>query len=137
MIMCPFLLGNIDQIFKKGEFDRISIFREGLLGKRECFFQGGWSSYIKNNLKYQILTNKKSLETKMFLYVITKNLNWEVLTKNLVTFKRWNGMRMKNFSIMGVHWKIWFLEEEGLTENQYIWGSRLKRGELGHISNLS
>ena len=39
----------------------------------------------------------------MFLYVITKNLNWEVLTKHLVTFKRWNGMRMKNFNIMGVH----------------------------------
>ena len=34
----------------------------------------------------------------MFLSVLTKNLNWESLTKNLVTF---------NF-IMGVHWKIWF-----------------------------
>ena len=27
----------------------------------------------------------------MFLSVITKNLNWEVLTKNFVTFKRWDG----------------------------------------------
>ena len=33
----------------------------------------------------------------MFFSVITKNLNWEILTKNLVTFKRWDGLRMKNF----------------------------------------
>ena len=26
----------------------------------------------------------------MFFSVITKNLNWEILTKNLVTFKRWD-----------------------------------------------
>ena len=25
----------------------------------------------------------------MFFSVITKNSNWEILTKNLVTFKRW------------------------------------------------
>ena len=44
----------------------------------------------------------------MFFSVITKNLNWEILTKNLVTFKRWNwvkdahyGGSMKN--ITGVH----------------------------------
>ena len=30
----------------------------------------------------------------MFLSVLTKNLNWESLTKNLVTF---------NFNIMGLH----------------------------------
>ena len=39
----------------------------------------------------------------MFLSVITKNLNWVILTKNLVTFKKWDGLRMKNFNIMGVH----------------------------------
>ena len=26
----------------------------------------------------------------MLFSVITKNLNWEILTKNLVTFKRWD-----------------------------------------------
>ena len=26
----------------------------------------------------------------MCLSLMNKNLNWEVLTKNLVTFKRWN-----------------------------------------------
>ena len=36
----------------------------------------------------------------MFFSVTTKNLNWEILTKNLVTFKmRWG--LMKNFSVMG------------------------------------
>ena len=30
---------------------------------------------------------------KKFLSLITKNLNWEILTKNLVTFKRWDGVK--------------------------------------------
>ena len=40
----------------------------------------------------------------MFFSVITKNLNWEILTNNLVTFKRWDGVKdgMKNFNIIGV-----------------------------------
>ena len=29
----------------------------------------------------------------MFLSSITKNLNWEILTNNLVTFKRWDGVK--------------------------------------------
>ena len=29
----------------------------------------------------------------MFFSLITKNLNWEILTKNLVTFKRWGGIK--------------------------------------------
>ena len=28
---------------------------------------------------------------------ITKNLNWEILSKNLVTFKRWDGVKDKKF----------------------------------------
>ena len=27
----------------------------------------------------------------MSFSVITENLNWEILTKNLVTYKRWDG----------------------------------------------
>ena len=27
----------------------------------------------------------------MFFAIITKNLKWEILTKNLFTFKRWDG----------------------------------------------
>ena len=39
----------------------------------------------------------------MLFSVITKNLNWEVLTVNLVTFKNGMELRMKNFTFMGVY----------------------------------
>ena len=29
----------------------------------------------------------------MFFSAITKNLNWEILAKNFVTFKRWDGVK--------------------------------------------
>ena len=32
----------------------------------------------------------------MFFSFITKNSHWEILTKILVTFKRWDGLRTKN-----------------------------------------
>ena len=47
--------------------------------------------------------NKKSLLTKMFPFVITKNLNLEILTKNLLIFKRWDWLRKKNLIIIDVH----------------------------------
>ena len=31
----------------------------------------------------------------MFFSAIAKNLNWEILTKNLLTFKRWDGFKNK------------------------------------------
>ena len=31
----------------------------------------------------------------MFFSVMTKNLNWEISTKNLVTCKRWDGVNDK------------------------------------------
>ena len=37
----------------------------------------------------------------MFSSVITKNLNWEILTKNLVTFKRWDGGNDEKFDYYG------------------------------------
>ena len=33
----------------------------------------------------------------MFFSVVTKNLNWDILTKNLVTFKRWAGGEDEKF----------------------------------------
>ena len=33
----------------------------------------------------------------MLLSVITKNLNWEISTKNLVTFKKWDGVKNEKF----------------------------------------
>ena len=37
----------------------------------------------------EIFNDKKKLSTKLFLSVITKNLKWDVLAKNLVKFKSW------------------------------------------------
>ena len=34
----------------------------------------------------------KKVFKQKFFYAITKNLNWEILTTNLVTFKRWDGV---------------------------------------------
>ena len=45
----------------------------------------------------------------MFCFVITKNSNWETLTKNFVTFKRQDRVKDENFNILGVHQKIKFL----------------------------
>ena len=33
----------------------------------------------------------------MFFSVMTKNLNWEISTKNLVTFKRWDEVKDEQF----------------------------------------
>ena len=33
----------------------------------------------------------------MFFSVITKNLNWKILAKNLVTFKRWDSVKGEKF----------------------------------------
>ena len=37
----------------------------------------------------------------MFFSVMTKNLNWEISTKNLVTFKRWDRVNDKKFQYYG------------------------------------
>ena len=34
---------------------------------------------------------------KMFVSLITKNLNWEILTKTLVTFKTWDKVKDGKF----------------------------------------
>ena len=45
----------------------------------------------------------------MFSSVITKNLNWEILSENFVAFKGWDQeKKMENFN-MEIHWKMWFL----------------------------
>ena len=51
---------------------------------------------------------KKIHKQKLFFSVLTKNLNWGFLIKNLVNFKRWSGIKDENFN-MGVHWKVQFL----------------------------
>ena len=50
--------------------------------------------FSKKNVLFK---DKKSFKTKMFFSVIIKNLNWEILIKNLVTFKKWDGVKDENF----------------------------------------
>ena len=40
---------------------------------------------------------KKKLETKNCLSVKTNNLNWDILTKNLVIFRRWHVVKDEKF----------------------------------------
>ena len=62
----------------------------------------------------------------MFFFVITKNLNWEILTKNLVAFQKMGWVKDEKFQYYGGHWKIQF--SGGVMKNQYIRGDCFKRG---------
>ena len=57
--------------------------------------------------------------------------NWEIPTKNLVTFKRWIELRIKNFKIMGVHWKIQFLRGGGGVHEKPIYMGGLPKKAMG------
>ena len=65
------------------------MFREGSLERGSDVaglqFAGGCSFCIKNKLKSEIFNDRKVYKQKCFS-VITKNLNWEILTKNLIIF---------------------------------------------------
>ena len=63
------------------------------------FSERGFNFYLKNKLNTEIFNNEKSLQTKMFFAVTTKNLNCDILTKDLL-LKGGMGLRMKNFNIM-------------------------------------
>ena len=111
---------------KRGEVNMVLIFRGGCWERGGDFFQGGGgcSFYIKNKLKAEIFKDKRSLSTKM----LTKNLNWKISfskTKNLVTFKRWNGVKdgkLKHYQ--GSLKNLIFIEgERGVMKNQYIGGN--------------
>ena len=52
----------------------------------------------------------------MFSSVITRNLNWEILTNNLVTFKRWDRVKDEKFDYYGASLKN-SIFREGLTKN--------------------
>ena len=56
----------------------------------------------------------KKLIKKSFFSVITKNLNWVTLTKNLVTFERWDSVK----------------------DQMLYRGDWLKRGRLGQFAHL-
>ena len=51
---------------------------------------------------------------KMFFSILTKNLNWEVLIKNLLTFKRWDEIRDFQIAVRG---GVKFPSVRGKSEN--------------------
>ena len=73
----------------------------------------------------------------MFLSVTTNNLNWEILTKNLVTFKRWDGVKDEKLSYYAGSLKIQFKGWEGSRKTN-TQGNYLKREQegLGEFENL-
>ena len=64
----------------------------------------------------------------MFLSIITKNSNWEILTKNLVTFKRWNGVKDEKFQYYEGSLKNPIFRKGGVHEKPMHRGNCLKRG---------
>ena len=71
----------------------------------------------------------------MFFSVITKKLNWETLTKNLVTFKRWDGVKDENFEYYGDSLKntIFVLGEGGVHEKPIYKCELPKKGGLASL----
>ena len=52
----------------------------------------------------------------MYFCVITKNLNWEILTKKLVTFKRWDEVKDEKL--------------QGFTEKSDIYGGSSRKTNI-------
>ena len=77
---------------KRGAARQNLNFYSGFAGKEgvTLFRWRGCNFHIKinQNIKIWIFNGKKSSWAKMFFSVITKNSNWEISPKNLVTFKR-------------------------------------------------
>ena len=68
----------------------------------------------------------------MIFSVLTKNLNWEILTKNLVTFQRWDGVKDEKCKYGGSRKNS--ILGRGFTK-KYIGGNCWNRG-LGQFADL-
>ena len=75
----------------------------------------------------------------MLFSVITKNSNWEILKKNLVTFKRYDGVKDEKFQYFWGSLKnpIFRGGGEGVTKNQYRGGHFLKEGGGGRLGQFA
>ena len=88
----PFLLGGWTsrQIFKRGGGAGLAgpqLWEEVAEKEGVTFFRMGCNFTHKKKLKSEIFNDKKVYKQKYFSVTI-KNSNWEILTTNLVTFKR-------------------------------------------------
>ena len=76
----------------------------------------------------------KKVNKQIFFSVLTKNLNWELLTKNLVTFKPWDGVKDGKFKYYGGSLKNLIFKGEGSQKTNV--GICLKSGNLGQFADL-
>ena len=78
------------------------------------------------------MTKKVCKQRNMFYSAITKNLNWEILTKLELSLKDEMGLRMKKINIMGVHEKPICKRElpqkGGFRHFTNLWRDTSKRG---------
>ena len=88
----------------------------------------------KKQTESQIFIDKKRLSAKIFFSDTTKNLKREILTKNLVTFKRWDEIKDEKFILWG------FTEKsEGGSRKNNILGElpeKKKGGGRGQFADL-
>ena len=62
----------------------------------------------------------------MFFSIMAKNLNWEISTKSLVIFKRWDGVNDKKCQYYGSSLKnpiFFFFLEWGVHEKIFLGGA--------------
>ena len=69
------------------------------------------------NLKSEILNDKKCLYAKIFFSFITKNSNWGIRTKNLVSFKRKDGVKDEKLQYFEGSLKNLTFREGGVTKS--------------------
>ena len=111
----------------------------------DCWEREGWpfsyrgcSFYIESKLKSEIFNDKKSLQTEFFFCLISNNLNWEILTNNLATFKRSDGVKdekfkyyrglLKNLIFKGFFTKNHYIQARAWTVCRFKGGLAKKEG---------
>ena len=72
----------------------------------------------------------------MLFSVITKNSEWEISTKKLVTFKTWNGVKDEEIQFYGSSLKNSSFRGWGCMKNQYIGGELTKKADLDSLQIL-
>ena len=72
----------------------------------------------------------------MLFSVITKNSKWEISTKNLVTFKRWDGVKDEEIQFYESSLKNSNFSGWGCIENQYTGSELTKKEDLNSLQIL-
>ena len=73
----------------------------------------------------------------MFFSVTPKNLNWEMLTKNLVAFKIWDVVKDEKFEYYGDSLKILVFTGREADKMSIYRGKLPKKDGLGQLADLT